>query len=155
MLIDGFSYLFDRDLSRLAGQIEAYTTEESLWLVRGGITNAAGNLCLHLLGNLNEYIGRQLGQIAYTRQRDTEFSARDVPRAELLAGIADTRIRLVRTFDHLRDSQLQDPYPTDVLGYPTTIHQLLVHLSGHLTYHLGQIDYHRRLLVSPDQPMKP
>lgn len=148
MLVQTFGELFDRNLRRLAQQIDAYPTDTSLWVVDGGITNSAGNLCLHLMGNLNEYIGRQLGQIPYARHRDAEFSTRNGSKADLLSGVEETRTRLASTFAHLTDAQLSDPYPTDVLGHPTTLHYMLVHLAGHLMYHLGQIDYHRRLLAN-------
>ena len=148
MLIHTFRDLFDRNLRRLAQQIDAFPEEEALWITGDGITNSAGNLCLHLLGNLNEYIGRQLGHLDYNRHREAEFSTRYIAKTTLLAGIAETRVRLNNTFSKLTDGQLEALYPTDVVGHSATIHYLLVHLSDHLMYHLGQIDYHRRLLAN-------
>lgn len=147
MFIQTFSTLFDRDLRRLTQQIDAYDDERTLWDVAPGISNSAGNLCLHLIGNLNQYIGATLGHTGYGRNRPAEFSVKHVPKADLLADLAQTRAMLRVTLSSLTDDQLHDPYPHDELGYPMTIHYFLVHLSGHLTYHLGQIDYHRRLLT--------
>ena len=55
---NSFITSFNRDLKRLHKEIEAYTDEAVLWQKAEGISNPAGNLCLHLVGNLNEYIGR-------------------------------------------------------------------------------------------------
>ena len=146
MLIAALKTLFDRDLYRLQQEIEAYQTEETLWRTAPGISNPAGNLCLHLLGNLNTYIGAELGHSGYIRHRDREFSARDVPRTELLAGITATRRAVEAALTPLHDDQLTNEYPIVVFEAPTSLGYMLMHLTTHLTYHLGQINYHRRLL---------
>lgn len=150
-MIDTFNTLFSRDLKRLSQEIDAYTEEAMLWQTAPGINNSAGNLCLHLLGNLNTYIGATLGQTGYVRDRDAEFTVKKSPKSTLLAGIEDLKSTLAATFTRLTDEQLTDLYPVEVLGYPMTVHYFLTHLSGHLNYHLGQINYHRRLL-STDEP---
>ncbi|WP_303312672.1 DinB family protein [Hymenobacter sp. BT730] len=146
MLVDTLKLLFDRDLQKLQEEIEAYPTEPALWCRAPGIRNSAGNLCLHVLGNLNTYIGAELGQTGYSRDRDREFSAQGIPRAELLAGIAATRRVVEEALTPLPDAQLATPYPEVVWQAPTSLGYLLVHLTTHLAYHLGQINYHRRLM---------
>ena len=146
MLVEVLKTVFDRDLNKLHQEIEAYQTEQALWRTEPGISNSAGNLCLHLLGNLNTYIGAVLGRSGYIRNRDLEFSARDVPRAELLARIAETRRVVEAALTPLTDDQLAHEYPIIVWEAPTSLGYLLMHLTTHLTYHLGQINYHRRLL---------
>ena len=149
MLPDSLKTLLERDLHQLRQEIEAYQEEQALWRVAPGISNSAGNLCLHLLGNLNTYIGAQLGHSGYVRHRDLEFSAKDVPRAELLAGIDETRRVVAAALAAVSDAQLAAEYLTSVFEAPAPLAQFLVHLAGHLTYHLGQINYHRRLLDKP------
>lgn len=146
MLITILKTLFDRDLHKLHQEIEAYQTEEALWHTEPGISNSAGNLCLHLLGNLNTYIGAELGHSGYIRHRDLEFSARNIPRAELLAGITATRRVVEAALAPLQDEQLATEYPIVVWEAPTSLGYLLMHLTTHLAYHLGQINYHRRLV---------
>lgn len=146
MLIAILKTLFDRDLHKLHQEIEAYQTEEALWRTAPGISNSAGNLCLHLLGNLNTYIGAELGHSGYIRNRTLEFSARDIPRTELLAGIAATRRVVEAALTPLQDDQLAIEYPILVWEAPTSLGYLLMHLTTHLAYHLGQINYHRRLV---------
>ena len=146
MLIQTLQTLFDRDLKRLKSEIELYNNEEKIWHFEKNISNSAGNLCLHLIGNLNTYIGAQLGQTNYIRNRDLEFSAKNIPRNELLGKIDET-IRIVsETLEKLTEDELEEEYPTVVFDKKTSTEYLLVHLTTHLTYHLGQINYHRRLL---------
>lgn len=146
MLVAILTTLFDRDLEKLHQEIEAYQNEQALWRTAPGISNSAGNLCLHLLGNLNTYVGAEMAHTGYLRDRDREFSARDVPRAELLAGIAATRRVVAAALAPLPDAQLATQYPVVVWEEPTSLGYLLLHLTTHLAYHLGQINYHRRLL---------
>ncbi len=142
--------LFTRDLRRVAQEIEAFPTDESLWQTAPGVTNSAGNLALHLEGNLREYIGRQLGGIAYTRQRPLEFSTTGLTRAEVAARIDAVRETIIPT---LATADLDALFPENVLGQPLTTRQFVLHLLGHLNYHLGQIDY-LRLMNTGDGAIK-
>jgi len=146
MLIEILDTLFKRDLNKLKAEIELYKKENNLWLVDKDIANSAGNLCLHLVGNLNHFIGAQLGNSGYIRQRDQEFSLKDVPRAELLKQIDETIAIIEDTLNTLTSEDLKKIYPLVVFKEPMTTAYFLVHLSDHLAYHLGQINYHRQLL---------
>lgn len=137
--------LFTRDLRRVAQEIEAFPTDESLWQTAPGVINSAGNLALHLEGNLREYIGRQLGGVAYTRQRPLEFSTTGLTRAEVAARIDAVRESVIPA---LATVDLDTIFPENVLGQPLTARQFVLHLLGHLNYHLGQIDYVRRINTS-------
>lgn len=144
MLSTELAALFARDLQRLIQELRAFPDSGSLWQIAPGVTNAAGTLALHLEGNLREYIGRQLGGIEFARDRPLEFSKRGVEHEELIAGIEAVRSAVLRVIEGLSDEQLAAIYPEQVLGVPITTRQFLIHLSGHLNYHLGQIDYLRR-----------
>lgn len=144
MLATELSTLYARDLARLLQELRAFPDTASVWKTAPGVTNAAGTLALHLEGNLREYIGRQLGQIAYTWQRPLEFSARGVEQAELIARIETVHEMVPRVVGSLSHGQLDATYPEPVLGQPIATRQFLIHLNGHLNYHLGQIDYLRR-----------
>ena len=147
LLIDSVRTLMLRDLNKLRQEIEAYSSDEKLWLTQGEIKNSAGNLCLHLCGNLQHYIGRQLGQSSYVRNRDAEFSTQGLSKEKLLQEI-DATLRIVpKTLDKLDPSILEQQYPENVFNRPMTTGYFLIHLAGHLNYHLGQINYHRRLLI--------
>ncbi|ARK11344.1 DinB family protein [Fibrella sp. ES10-3-2-2] len=147
MLLETLTSLFQRDLAKVSSELNQYSNEEQIWAVPPGITNSAGNLCLHLIGNLNTYIGGELGQSGYVRQRDLEFSLRDIPRAVLLAQLDETASLVSRTLLSLDEARLQEEYPLLVFENKTSTGFLLVHLATHLAYHLGQINYHRRLVT--------
>lgn len=138
--------LFHRDLTRLHQEISAYRDEAKIWYVAEGITNPAGNLCLHLVGNLNAFICAELGKTGYVRDRVGEFSRRDVSKQELLQMVEATRTGAAATLDKLTEEQLQEEYPLRVFSEEMTTEFFLVHLATHFTYHLGQINYHRRML---------
>ena len=140
--------LFRRDLTRLRQEIEAFSTETDIWKLVPGVSNSAGHLTMHLEGNLREYIGRQIGGVAYTRNRPAEFQGPPKPRPELLAGI-DLVLSLVPgVVAALNEEHLAAPFPERVLGPELSTQQFLIHLYGHLAYHLGQIDYLRRVLTT-------
>jgi uncharacterized damage-inducible protein DinB len=146
MFTDTLKAFFSRDLAKLKAEIELYPSEDLLWHVEKGISNSAGNLCLHLMGNLNFFIGATLGQTGYVRDRPLEFSQKNVPRATLIAQIEAATIMVNDTLSCLSAEDLQKEYPVVVFEQKMTTEFFLVHLTTHLTYHLGQINYHRRLL---------
>lgn len=137
--------LFCRDLAKLRVELESYKTEAQIWKVTGEIANSAGNLCLHLVGNLDTYIGATLGNTGYVRDRDAEFALKNIPRSELIQRIESTLTTIQRVVPALTNEQLKAEYPLLVLKEKTTTEYFLIHLAMHLSYHLGQVNYHRRL----------
>ena len=146
MLLPELQSLFQRDLSRLKQEIEQYKGEQVIWRIDKDIKNSAGNLTLHLIGNLNHFIGVVLGKTEYVRNRDLEFSLKDVPRSELVTKIDETASMIEKVLGNLSETVLQEEYPVTVFDKKTSTQFMLVHLVTHLNYHLGQINYHRRLL---------
>ena len=146
MLIDTLKTILSRDLLKLKAEIELYKDEKNLWIIDKGIANSGGNLCLHLIGNLNTYIGREIGKTNYVRNRDLEFSRKDVARTELINNIDDTVIVVQDALSKMSQEELDKEYPLLVFDKKTSTEYFLVHLVAHLSYHLGQINYHRRLL---------
>ena len=144
-LLKSIAKLYDRDLRKLESEIAAFETEDSLWVIGGEIKNPAGNLALHLCGNLRYYIGTVLGNSGYVRDREYEFAARHVQKSELLDAIRDAKDQVLRTLPTLTSQTLNGEYPVQVFDYKMTTLYFLVHLHGHLNYHLGQINYVRRL----------
>ncbi|RUT71628.1 DinB family protein [Flavobacterium cupreum] len=146
MLIETLKSLFDRDLTKLKLEIASYQNETQIWAIDKNISNSAGNLCLHLIGNINTYIGAEIGKTGYIRNRELEFSLKDIPKAELIQKIEDTILVVRQALDTLTEADLDAVYPLIVFEKEMTTEFFLVHLSTHLAYHLGQITYHRRLL---------
>jgi len=143
-----FAFILDRDLARVADQLKSYPDEESVWIVGGTTKNSAGTLALHLVGNLEAFIGAVMGGTAYVRDRDAEFGDRDVPREEIYRRIDACRATMVDTLGTMEDATILAPYPGQAprgLGEKSA-HTFLLHLTAHFSWHLGQIDYHRRLV---------
>ncbi|MBP6236581.1 MAG: DUF1572 family protein [Saprospiraceae bacterium] len=145
-MIDTLKTLFNRDLNRLIAEIELYNNEADIWKVKGQINNSAGHLCLHLVGNLNTYIGKELGHKGYVRNRELEFSSEPIPRQKLIQNVKNTIEIINQTLNNFDKNLLEAEYPIKVLEYKTSTVFFLIHLTTHLSYHLGQINYHRRLI---------
>jgi len=143
-----------RELRALRREVESYPSDADLWRIVPGIANPGGNLVLHLAGNLQYFVGNVLGHTGYVRNREAEFGDRDVPRAELI-GELDQAIAAVETgLARLDEDDLAKPYPEPVGGVTSTTGAFLAHLATHLAYHLGQVDYHRRILTGQNRTVK-
>lgn len=145
-MVEELKEIFERDLTQLEKEIGLYKKEEDLWLLPEGISNTGGNLCLHLAGNLQHFIGHVLGGTDYVRDREAEFNDKNVPVADILKEVAAAKKAVIQTLDKLTSEQLEANYPVEVFKKPMATTFFLIHLSGHLMYHLGQVNYHRRLL---------
>ncbi|MBU0942489.1 MAG: DUF1572 domain-containing protein [Bacteroidetes bacterium] len=146
MLLETILLLFERDLNKLITEIELYKNEDNIWRVDKNISNSAGNLTLHLIGNLNTYIGKEIGKINYFRNRELEFSQKNIPRQELIKNLKDTINVVSNSLLTFPTDELENEYPILVFTEKTSTVYFLIHLTTHLSYHLGQINYHRRLI---------
>jgi hypothetical protein len=140
--------LFRRDLTRLLQELEAFPDDDTLWRTLPGVGNSAGNLALHLEGNLREFVGRQLGNAPYQRHRNEEFAARGLPKAAVIERLSNVRNLIPPIVARLSPEALDAAFPEQVYGAPISTRQLLLSLHAHLNYHLGQIDYLRRILTN-------
>jgi uncharacterized damage-inducible protein DinB len=136
--------LFQRDIQKLYKEIEMYQDDSKLWEILDGTSNSGGNLALHLMGNLNTYFGKNLDNTGYVRNREAEFSAKNIPQKTLLKSIEEVNLVVSKVLSTLTEEQMKAIYPENVLGYEMNTEYFLIHLHGHLTYHTGQINYHRR-----------
>jgi uncharacterized damage-inducible protein DinB len=147
MLIPIVQAMLLRELAAVQRSVQAYPDDASLWALPNGLPNAGGTLVLHLAGNLQHYVGTVLGGTGYVRDRPAEFARRDVSRAELLSELENAVRAVQRTLPTLREESLAKPYPEMVGGKVLTTASFLMHLATHLAYHLGQLDYHRRVVT--------
>jgi hypothetical protein len=147
MMIHFLRKLMVRDLEALRAELRAYPDERSVWECPSGISNSAGTLTLHLIGNLRHYVGANLGGTKYVRDRDAEFAGRDVSLAVLEAEIAEAIAEVNRALGGFDVSLLDKEYAPEVAGVRLPTELFLLHLATHLAYHLGQIDYHRRVVT--------
>jgi len=138
--------LFERDLTKLKEELLTYHNEENIWKTEVQIPNSAGNLTLHLIGNLNAFIGAEIGKTGYVRNRPLEFSDKDVPREKMIAALDSTIQVIKNALSTLTEEDYAAEYPLVVFKEKMSTEYFLIHLAVHLGYHLGQINYHRRLL---------
>ena len=137
--------LYERDLLKLRDEIKNFKDDYNIWRKSDGISNSAGTLVVHLTGSLNFCIGSKIGNTGYVRNREHEFSATDVPRQELIAGL-DNLIEVVKTsLQNISQQKLEETYPLEAFGQKSTA-WYLTFFHGHLNYHLGQVNYLRRIL---------
>ncbi len=144
MLSTELKKLFERDLEYLGKELDAYPNEESLWIKTEGINNTGGNLFMHLCGNLQHFIGTIMMQNGYVRNRDFEFKGKLLLK-ELKKELEITKKVVETYFEGV--VAVEEKFPLEVFKYPMTVGYFLIHLHGHLNYHTGQINYHRRLLA--------
>ncbi len=146
MVKEALLEIFERDLGKLKEEISLYTNENNLWKTEKQISNSGGNLALHLIGNLNHFIGATLGNTGYVRERDNEFSDKNIPVQKILDNIDATIIVVKNTLSNLTAEDFEKVFPLEKHGQIVKTDFMLMHLLAHLEYHLGQINYHRRLI---------
>jgi len=151
---DWITTVITRELKALRREIESYPSEDDLWEIPAGIANPGGNLALHLAGNLQYFVGNVLGKNGYVRNRDAEFGSRDVPRAELLREIDNAIAAVHLGMSMIAEADLAKPFPEQVGGVSSTTGAFLAHFATHLAYHLGQVDYHRRIMSGEGKTVK-
>ncbi len=147
MLKETLLEFYERDLQKLSEEINAYENEQVIWMTKDGINNSAGNLCLHLIGNLKHFIGATLGNTGYIRERDKEFSLKNIPKSDLISSVHETKSIVLKTLQKLSAEDLEKDFPLEKHNKIVTTENMLIHLLIHLGYHLGQINYHRRILA--------
>jgi uncharacterized damage-inducible protein DinB len=140
------SRFYLRELDSLRREIEAYPDDESIWRLPPGAPNSAGTLTLHVCGNLQHYLGALLGGTGYVRDRDAEFATRDLSRGSLIDHVSATERAISSSVPTIGRLVLADPFPEPIRGETLSTREALLHLATHLAYHIGQVDYHRRLV---------
>jgi uncharacterized damage-inducible protein DinB len=138
--------LFEKELDKLKEELAAYEQDDQVWKTAEGISNSGGNLCLHLTGNLQHFIGATLGETGYIRNREAEFKLKNIPRHKLLEEVDNARQVVTDTLEQLSKKELETEYPIQVTDEPMSTQAFLIYLLKHLSYHIGQINYHRRLV---------
>jgi hypothetical protein len=139
---------FERDLDKLIEEINSFKTENDIWKTKDGINNSAGNLTMHLFGNLNHFIGKTLANTDFVRKREEEFSVKDIPREKLVSDLKFLKETIKNTLPKLSEENLKKDFPLQIRDQTFSTENMLIFLLAHLNYHLGQINYLRRILES-------
>ena len=138
--------VLERELAAVQREIALFNDDTLVWLTAPATPNSAGNLALHLAGNIQHFIGASLGRTGYVRDRDAEFNRRSGTRAELHAEL-DRAVAVVRqVLPNISPDALAQEVAIPGIP-PVPWGRFLIHLCVHAGYHLGQIDYARRMLT--------
>ncbi len=144
-----------RELQGFIREVAACADDTSLWDVRPGVTNSVGNLALHVCGNLQHFVGQVLGKTGYARQRDREFNQRDGSRGDVVGELQTTIGMMATVLPTLSSTTLESDFPEQVGGQTINTAQFLVHLGAHLSFHLGQAGYLRRVIAGENSSTGP
>ena len=146
MLNSVLASFYERDLRKLIEEINLFRNEEDVWRTQGSVKNSAGNLALHLIGGLNYLIGAQLANTGYVRNRDLEFTRKGTGRKELVAQLEQLILIISKTLSTLTPERMEGEFPIMFDDAKNSTSYVLVQLLAHLNYHLGQVNYLRRVL---------
>lgn len=138
--------LFQRDIDKLIEEINLFKKEKNIWKIKGTVKNTAGNLTLHLLGNLNHFIGRTLGHTDYIRKREDEFSIKGIPREKLVTDLILLKETIKNSLEKISIEDMKKEFPLKIKEEVLTVELMLIFLLNHFNYHLGQVNYLRRLI---------
>jgi uncharacterized damage-inducible protein DinB len=132
-------FLRDDYLPKLLHCVEKMS-DEDLWWRPNEVSNSAGNLILHLCGNMRQWIVSSIGRVEFNRDRNAEFAARGpVPKAHLVAGLKEAIGEVDAVLAALKSERLLDRFK--VQKYEVSTLQAVYHVVEHFGYHLGQILY--------------
>jgi len=143
MLNAVLSDFYERDFRKLIEEVNIFKNEDNLWKTQGSVKNSGGNLVLHIIGGMNYLIGTLLAQTGYIRNRDQEFIIKGVDRKILVTQLEEL-IPLVN--NTLKTVSMDKEYPIRFDEEIRSNAYVLLQLSLHLNYHLGQVNYLRRFL---------
>ena len=123
-------------------------SSEQLWMRPHAYGNSIGNLILHLTGNLSYYIGAQIADTGYIRQRDLEFTSAGKPKNELLRDFDRAIETVVSTIAKQSDDDWATPYFGELESEAKTRFNAFLRCAGHAYHHVGQIIYLQRELLA-------
>ena len=149
MLNNVLTTLYERDLRKLIEEVNLFQNEENLWKTTGTVKNSSGNLALHIIGGMNHHVGTNLAHTGYVRDRPQEFAKKGVPRQEIVAQLEALILLIKSTLSDFTDARMEAEYPIPFDDAHNSNSYVLVRLYAHLDYHLGQVNYLRRILIIP------
>lgn len=143
IILAGF---YERDIRTLIEEVNLFKKEEDLWKTLGTVKNSSGNLVLHIIGGMNHHVGATVARTGYVRNRDLEFSQKDVPREVLVSRLDELSKLIKTTLEAMDKDRMETEFPIPFDGATNSHSYVLTQLLVHLNYHRGQVNYLRRIL---------
>ena len=137
------SVLADRYAANLARvrELAAPLTEEQFWAKPFPYGNSFGHLVLHLNGNLSYYIGAQIANTGYVRDRPREFSESSPPSKEdVLKRLGEAVAMVIDTIRAQTPIDWSKPYSAVGLSCNNRL-EIVIQCAAHMQHHIGQIIY--------------
>ena len=148
--------LLQREVQGFEREVNLFPDDDTLWRTMPGIPNSAGNLALHIAGNLQYFVGAILGGSAYVRDRDAEFSRRSGTRTEITGELQKAAAAVRTVLPNLSDEILRSDFPDPPIpNRRIQTLMFLLHLCAHASFHLGQAGYLRRALTGDTRSAGP
>lgn len=139
-------------LSDYTGRIEkclGLLDDAALWSREDEVENSIGNLCVHLAGNVRQWLIATVGGVPDTRDRDSEFAARSGGSgAQLAAALRRTVEEANIVIDSLSEQRLAER--VHVQGYDVTVLEAVYHVIEHFAHHSGQIIFETKRRTRQD-----
>ena len=149
------SRVLARELETLERELDLFPDDESVWRTAPGLSNSAGNLALHVAGNLQHFVGAVLGKTGYVRNRELEFGQKNGSRADLKAEVRVAAKVVERVLPGLPEEAFARDFPVPVDGLRLRTDRFLLHLCAHTGYHLGQATSVRRVITGDSRSSGP
>ena len=146
MLNNLLAEFYEKDLSKLLEEVNLFQNEDNLWKTTGSVKNSCGNLVLHIVGGLNHFVGATLAHNGYVRNRNQEFAQKGVTRKELIEQLEKVIPLVSDTIKSLTQREMESDFPIFFDKPNASTAYVLTRLLAHLDYHLGQVNYLRRIL---------
>lgn len=137
-----------RMIHRRVRELTDPLTTEQLWIRPYAYGNSIGNLILHLTGNLNYYIGAQIGGTAYIRQRPLEFSNTGIPKNDVLREFDKVIDLVIVTIAKQSDEDWAAPFSGELESESKNRFSAFLACAGHAYHHVGQMIYLQKQLLA-------
>lgn len=140
-LRQGFSYYFQDFLDRVQA-LASDLSDDEFWLNPYPYGNSIGHLVLHIMGNLNYYIGAQLAATGYLRDREREFTENSpLSKAETLQKLATTIRTVIATLEKQQATDWTMPYSADGVDDVHDRFNIFLRCAVHFHHHIGHMSY--------------
>lgn len=124
-------------------------SEDQVWKKPNANTNSIGNLILHLCGNITQYAHASLGNEKDARKRDLEFSTEGgFSKKELHEKITAVTEKAIQVIENISEAELIRK--RNVQGFNYSGISIIIHITEHFSYHVGQIALFTKLLCDKD-----
>lgn len=123
--------------------------EDQIWSRGRETENSIGNLCLHLLGNVRQWIVSGVGGAADHRNRDSEFEARGgISTDELISRLNQAVAQACDVIAKLTPMRLEEEIT--IQSYRLSVLEAVYHVVEHFSHHAGQILFAMKAISGED-----